>query len=150
MEIKDTIGGFLIQDKDNLTINVDNIDIPTIKKPTETELQALYFAWKIVKHVKSNAIVITNNDTLIGVGAGQMSRIDSTKIAINKARLPLNGAVLASDAFFPFRDCVDEAAKHGITAIIQPGGSIRDKEVIDAANEHNIAMVLTHIRHFKH
>jgi phosphoribosylaminoimidazolecarboxamide formyltransferase/IMP cyclohydrolase len=150
MEIKDTIGGFLIQDKDNLTINVDNIDIPTNKKPTDAELQALFFAWKIVKHVKSNAIVITNNDTLIGVGAGQMSRIDSTRIAIDKARLPLKGAVLASDAFFPFRDCVDEAAKYGIAAIIQPGGSIRDKEVIDAANEHKIAMVFTHIRHFKH
>lgn len=150
LELKDTIGGYLLQDKDTLTIADNNIEYPTKRKPTDIELQALYFAWKVVKHVKSNAIVITDNDSLIGVGAGQMSRIDSTKIAINKSRKSLNGAVLASDAFFPFRDCVDEAAKHGIAAIIQPGGSIRDKEVIDASNEHNIAMVFTHIRHFKH
>ncbi len=150
LEVKDVTGGFLLQDRNSLTINIDNIDIPTKRKPTDEEFNALLFAWKIVKHVKSNAIVITNNNTLIGVGAGQMSRIDSTKIAINKARLPLKETVMASDAFFPFRDCVDEAAKHGITAIIQPGGSIRDSESIDAANEHNIAMVFTHIRHFKH
>jgi phosphoribosylaminoimidazolecarboxamide formyltransferase/IMP cyclohydrolase len=150
LEVKHITGGYLLQDEDKKTIDEDKLEIPTLKKPNKMELEALLFAWKIVKHVKSNAIVITDNNSLIGVGAGQMSRIDSTKIAISKSRKDLKGKVMASDAFFPFRDCVDEAALHGITAIIQPGGSIRDKEVIEAANEHGIAMVFTNMRHFKH
>jgi phosphoribosylaminoimidazolecarboxamide formyltransferase/IMP cyclohydrolase len=113
-------------------------------------MRALRFAWIIAKHVKSNAIIYARDGQLVGVGAGQMSRVDSAKIGALKAQLPIAGSVLASDAFFPFRDGVDEAARAGVTAIIQPGGSVRDEEVIKAANEHHIAMVFTGIRHFKH
>jgi phosphoribosylaminoimidazolecarboxamide formyltransferase/IMP cyclohydrolase len=122
----------------------------TKRKPTDEEIEAMLFAWKVCKHTKSNAIVYASEGQTVGVGAGQMSRVDSVKIGAMRARIPLEGTVLASDAFFPFRDGVDEAAKHGITAIIQPGGSMRDEEVIAAANEHNLAMVFTGIRHFKH
>ncbi len=125
----------------------------TKRAPTKDEMDALKFAWKIVKFVKSNAIVYATKDQLIGVGAGQMSRVDSSKIAVIKAMnagLSIKGSVVASDAFFPFRDGVDEAAKAGATAVVQPGGSIRDQEVIDAANEHNMAMIFTGMRHFKH
>jgi len=108
------------------------------------------FAWTVCKHTKSNAIVYARKNQTLGVGAGQMSRIDSVKIGAMRAQLPVDGSVLASDAFFPFRDGIDEAAKHGITAVIQPGGSVRDEEVIGAANEHGLAMVFTGIRHFKH
>ena len=125
----------------------------TSRKPTADEMEALKFAWKIVKYVKSNAIVYASKDQILGVGAGQMSRVDSSKIAIMKAGnagLPLVGSVIASDAFFPFRDGIDEAAKAGATAAVQPGGSVRDQEVIDAANEHNMAMIFTGMRHFRH
>jgi phosphoribosylaminoimidazolecarboxamide formyltransferase/IMP cyclohydrolase len=122
----------------------------TKRQPTENEIRALQFAWRVAKHVKSNAIVYANEFQTIGVGAGQMSRIDSVKIGAQRAVLPLQGTVLASDAFFPFRDGIDEAAKTGITAIIQPGGSMRDEETIDAADAHNLAMIFTGIRHFKH
>ena len=108
------------------------------------------FAWRICKHVKSNAIVYTDSTKTLGIGAGQMSRVDSSRIAVMKAQTSLKGSVVASDAFFPFRDGVDEAAKAGATAVIQPGGSIRDDEVILAANEHNMAMVFTGVRHFRH
>ena len=113
-------------------------------------MRAMRFAWVIAKHVKSNAIVYAREGQLVGVGAGQMSRVDSVKIGAMKAQLPLAGTALASDAFFPFRDGVDEAARAGVTAIIQPGGSVRDEEVMAAANEHNLAMVFTGTRHFKH
>ena len=111
------------------------------------------FAWTVAKHVKSNAIVYAKGQTTIGIGAGQMSRVDSAKIAASKAAdagLELSGAVMASDAFFPFRDSIDTAARSGITAIIQPGGSLRDSEVIEAANEHGVAMLFTGMRHFRH
>ena len=108
------------------------------------------FAWLVAKHVKSNAIIYAKDKEILGIGAGQMSRVDSARVAVEKARKSLSGAVMASDAFFPFRDSVDEAAKHGISAIISPGGSIRDEEVLQAANERNIAMVFTGTRHFKH
>jgi phosphoribosylaminoimidazolecarboxamide formyltransferase/IMP cyclohydrolase len=124
--------------------------VVTTRQPTEEELDALLFAWIVCKHTKSNAIVYARKDQTVGVGAGQMSRVDSVKIGAMRAQLPLADSVLASDAFFPFRDGIDEAAKHGITAVIQPGGSVRDEEVIAAANEHNLAMVFTGIRHFKH
>jgi phosphoribosylaminoimidazolecarboxamide formyltransferase/IMP cyclohydrolase len=113
-------------------------------------MRALRFAWIVAKHVKSNAIVYARDGQLVGVGAGQMSRVDSVKLGAMKAQLPLIGTVVASDAFFPFRDGVDEAARAGITAVIQPGGSVRDEEVIAAANEHNLAMVFTGMRHFRH
>jgi phosphoribosylaminoimidazolecarboxamide formyltransferase/IMP cyclohydrolase len=113
-------------------------------------LNDLLFAWKVVKHVKSNAIVYVKNRATIGIGAGQMSRVDSARIGVQKAVTDLKGAVMASDAFFPFRDAVDSAAEAGIRAIVQPGGSIRDEEVVRAANEHGIAMVFTRTRHFRH
>ena len=124
--------------------------VVTSRKPDERESRDLNFAWQVVKHVKSNAIVLAEGGRTVGVGAGQMSRVDSVKISIQKASPTAKGAVLASDAFFPFRDSVDEAAKAGITAIVQPGGSVRDQESIDACNEHGIAMIFAGLRHFKH
>jgi phosphoribosylaminoimidazolecarboxamide formyltransferase/IMP cyclohydrolase len=120
------------------------------RPPTEQELDDLDFAWRVAKHVKSNAIVFVGAGRTIGIGAGQMSRVDSVKIAVSKARAPLQGSVLASDAFFPFRDGVDEAAKAGVTAVIEPGGSVRDQEVIAAADERDIAVIFTGERHFRH
>src|SRR5262249_8892495 len=131
-------------------LDEEKFQIVSDRKPTQSELRALRFAWAICKHVKSNAIVYAAENQLIGVGAGQTSRVDSVKIGAMKAQLPLTGSVLASDAFFPFRDGIDEAAKQGITAVIQPGGSVRDKEVIEAVNQYNLAMVFTGMRHFKH
>ena len=122
----------------------------TRRSPTPEESEALSFAWKVAKHVKSNAIVYARQGQTVGIGAGQMSRVDSAQIGILKARLPIQGCVLASDAFFPFRDGLDLAAKAGIRAVIQPGGSVKDQEVIDAANEQDLAMVFTGVRHFKH
>jgi phosphoribosylaminoimidazolecarboxamide formyltransferase / IMP cyclohydrolase len=149
-EIRRVSGGALVQDRNAELLDEEKFEIVSDRKPTQSELRALRFAWAVCKHVKSNAIVYAAENQLIGVGAGQMSRVDSVRIGAMKAQLPLSGAVLASDAFFPFRDGVDEAAKHGITAVIQPGGSLRDKEVIEAANEHKLAMVFTAMRHFKH
>jgi phosphoribosylaminoimidazolecarboxamide formyltransferase/IMP cyclohydrolase len=149
-DIRSVSGGLLIQDKDRGVLDDATLKIVTKRQPTEAEMRALRFAWVICKHVKSNAIVYAREGQLVGVGAGQMSRVDSVKIGAMKAQLPLAGTVLASDAFFPFRDGVDEAAGAGITAIIQPGGSVRDEEVIEAANEHNLAMMFTGMRHFKH
>ena len=150
LELRRIGGGVLAQDQDTELIDEEKFEIVSDRKPTGAELRALRFAWAIAKHVKSNAIVYAREDQLVGVGAGQMSRVDSVKLGALKAQLPLAGTVLASDAFFPFRDGIDEAARHGITAVIQPGGSVRDQEVIAAANERQIAMVFTGIRHFKH
>ena len=146
--IKHTNFGILLQDVD--TKKLENYEVVTKRVPTEKEMQDLIFAWYVVRHVKSNAIVFVKDRATVGIGAGQMSRVDSVKIAAMKAGDRAKGAVLASDAFFPFRDDVDEAHHAGITAIIQPGGSIRDKEVIEAANEHNMAMIFTHYRVFRH
>lgn len=143
-------GGLLFQQKDIAMVRDDELKVVSNRQPSSEELAELMFAWKVCKHVKSNAIVYTKNNQVLGVGAGQMSRIDSSKIAASKANQSLEGSVIASDAFFPFRDGVDEAAKHGITAVIQPGGSVRDEEVIQAANDHNLAMVFTGMRHFRH
>ena len=143
-------GGWLWQEPDDLLVDVSNCKVVSKRKPTSQELTSLQFGWQGVKHVKSNAIVFTKNQSTLGIGAGQMSRIDALKLAILKSPSDFKDVVMSSDAFFPFRDCIDEAAKFGITAIIQPGGSIRDQEVIDAANEHNIAMLFTGVRHFKH
>ncbi|MES2661861.1 MAG: bifunctional phosphoribosylaminoimidazolecarboxamide formyltransferase/IMP cyclohydrolase [Pseudomonadota bacterium] len=152
-ELKTLNGGFLLQQRDCAKINDCTLQIVTSHQPSEHLMQDLLFAWRVAKHVKSNAIVYAREGATLGIGAGQMSRIDSARIAIQKAaefKLPIKNAVMASDAFFPFRDTVDWAAKQGISAIIQPGGSIRDNEVIQAANEAGIAMVFTGIRHFKH
>lgn len=153
LEYKSVEGGLLVQEKNSIIENSKNWNVVTKKKPSKRELNDCAFAWKTIKHVKSNAIVYVKNLVTISIGAGQMSRIYSTKIANTKAQdLKLNTkeAVMASDAFLPFRDNVDLAASMGITCIIQPGGSIRDKEIIAAANQHNIAMLFTNIRHFKH
>ncbi|MCK4948203.1 MAG: bifunctional phosphoribosylaminoimidazolecarboxamide formyltransferase/IMP cyclohydrolase [Candidatus Aureabacteria bacterium] len=149
-DIKKVVGGILVQDRDTKGVTKKDLRIVTGKKPTDRQIEDLLFAWKIVKHVKSNAVVYVKGLHTIGIGAGQMSRVDSSKIAVMKARKDLKGSVVASDAFFPFRDGVDAAAEAGAIAIIQPGGSIRDQEVIDACNEHQISMVFTGIRHFKH
>jgi phosphoribosylaminoimidazolecarboxamide formyltransferase/IMP cyclohydrolase len=149
-DVRTISGGLLVQDRDRGTLDEADLKVATERKPSEEEMRALRFAWIVAKHVKSNAIVYARDGQLIGVGAGQMSRVDSVKIGAMKAALPLEGCALASDAFFPFRDGIDEAARVGVTAIIQPGGSVRDAEVIEAANEHGMAMVLTGMRHFKH
>jgi len=149
-DFRGVVGGLLVQDKDMNSGDKEKLKVVTKKAPSEDEIEELLFAWKVCKHVKSNAIVFTKNKMVVGVGAGQMSRVDSTNIAIQKSGGRTAGTVMASDAFFPFRDCIDIAAKVGITAIIQPGGSKKDQESIDAADEHGIAMVLTGERHFKH
>jgi phosphoribosylaminoimidazolecarboxamide formyltransferase/IMP cyclohydrolase len=150
LEYKTITGGMLVQTRDTHRLKREDLKIMTRRAPTDEEVRALLFAWTVCKHTKSNAIVYAREGQVAGVGAGQMSRVDSVKIGATRAQLALEGSVLASDAFFPFRDGVDEAARHGVTAIIQPGGSVRDQEVIDAANEHNLAMVFTGVRHFKH
>ncbi|MDQ3041291.1 MAG: bifunctional phosphoribosylaminoimidazolecarboxamide formyltransferase/IMP cyclohydrolase, partial [Acidobacteriota bacterium] len=152
-EYRTISGGMLVQNRDDLTISKEDLKIVTEKQPTEEQIRALLFAWKVCKHVKSNAVVFANEWQTVGVGAGQMNRVDSVRIAAmraGRAELALKDSVLASDAFFPFRDNVDEAAKLGVAAIIQPGGSVKDEEVIQAANEYELAMVLTGVRHFKH
>tara|TARA_R110001592_G_scaffold350327_13_gene646348 strand:- start:907 stop:2535 length:1629 start_codon:yes stop_codon:yes gene_type:complete len=153
LDFKRVNGGLLVQQRDHGMINVDDLKVVTKRAPTEAELNDLVFAWKVAKFVKSNAIVYAKNRQTVGVGAGQMSRVNSARIAAIKAEhagLPVEGAVMASDAFFPFRDGIDNAAANGIKAIIQPGGSIRDDEVIAAADEAGIAMVFTGMRHFRH
>lgn len=152
-DLKRVNGGLLIQERDFGMVDIDDLEIVTKKKPTEAQLKDLLFTWKVAKYVKSNAIVYCKDGATVGVGAGQMSRVYSAKIAGIKAQdegLEVQGCVMASDAFFPFRDGIDAAGTAGIAAIIQPGGSVRDQEVIDAANEHEIAMVFTGMRHFKH
>ncbi|WP_010678032.1 bifunctional phosphoribosylaminoimidazolecarboxamide formyltransferase/IMP cyclohydrolase [Bacillus timonensis] len=143
-------GGLLVQDEDSYSLDNATISIPTKREPTEQEWADLKLGWKVVKHVKSNAIVLTKDDMTIGIGAGQMNRVGSANIAINQAGEKAKGSALASDAFFPMGDTVEAAAKAGITAIIQPGGSIRDEESIQKADEYGIAMVFTGVRHFKH
>lgn len=150
IEFKHISGGMLVQTRDTHRLKKEDLKVVTSRQPSQEEIEALLFAWTVCKHTKSNAIVYARHNQTVGVGAGQMSRIDSVKIGAMRAQLPVAGSVLASDAFFPFRDGIDEAAKHGITAVIQPGGSVRDDEVIAAANEHGLAMVFTGIRHFKH
>jgi phosphoribosylaminoimidazolecarboxamide formyltransferase / IMP cyclohydrolase len=150
IEIRQISGGMLIQTRDNHKLGREDLKVVTSRQPTDEEIEALLFAWTVCKHTKSNAIVYARANQTVGVGAGQMSRIDSVKLGAMRAQVPVTGSVLASDAFFPFRDGLDEAFQHGITAVIQPGGSVRDDEVIAAANEHGLAMVFTGIRHFKH
>ncbi|WP_371187190.1 bifunctional phosphoribosylaminoimidazolecarboxamide formyltransferase/IMP cyclohydrolase [Thalassotalea maritima] len=152
-ELKRVNGGLLVQDRDQGMVGLDDLKVVTKRQPTAEEMNDLLFCWKVAKFVKSNAIVYAKGDMTIGVGAGQMSRVYSAKIAGIKAadeNLEVKGSVMASDAFFPFRDGLDAAAEAGITAVIQPGGSMRDEEVIAAADEHGIAMVFTGMRHFRH
>ncbi|MFI5117434.1 MAG: bifunctional phosphoribosylaminoimidazolecarboxamide formyltransferase/IMP cyclohydrolase [Terriglobales bacterium] len=148
--LKNVSGGVLLQDNDVRPLTEADLKVASERKPTEQEMRDLLFAWKVCKHVKSNAILYARNGQTTGVGAGQMSRVDSAKIGAMKSALGTKGSVAASDAFFPFPDGVEEIAKAGATAIIQPGGSVRDKEVLDAANRLGLAMVFTGVRHFRH
>ena len=153
IEFKQISGGFLVQDADTHRITDVELKVVTKRQPTTDEMKALLMAWRVCKHVKSNAIVLANDVQTIGVGSGQMNRVDSVRISAMRAErfeLPVKGSALASDAFFPFRDNVDEAANMGVAAIIQPGGSVKDDESIAAADEHGLAMVFTGYRHFKH
>ena len=143
-------GGYLLQQADMLRQDIRSCKVATERTPNEEEWLAMEFGWMVVKHVKSNAIVFTKADRTVGIGAGQMSRVDSSKIAVMKAQSSLDGTAVSSDAFFPFADGVEAAAEAGATAIIQPGGSIRDDEVVDAANRLGLTMVFTGHRHFKH
>src|SRR5262249_4167704 len=143
-------GGLLVQGRDVPADDFRQMKVVTRRQPTEEELADLRFAWLVCQHVKSNAIVLARGGMIVGAGAGQMSRVDSVHIAVRKAGNRSQGAVLASDAFFPFRDNVDEAARAGITAIVQPGGSMRDQDSIQACDETGLAMVFTGVRHFRH
>jgi len=149
-EMRTALGGVLAQHPDDLDRVQGPLTVVTKRAPTEEEVNDLRFAWRVAKHVRSNAIVLASRGVTIGIGAGQMSRVDAVRLAIMKANAPTKGVCLASDGFFPFRDGIDVAAEAGVSAIIQPGGSIRDKEVIQAADEHGMAMVFTGIRHFRH
>lgn len=149
-ETVSVLGGLLVQDQDLAMENEEAWKVVTKRKPTPAEVKALAFAWKAVKHVKSNAIVVANERQTVGIGAGQMNRVGSVKIAIEQAQEKMEGVVLASDAYFPMDDSVEYAAKHGIKAIIQPGGSIKDQDSIDMANKYDLAMVFTDVRHFRH
>ena len=152
-DYKRVLGGLLVQDRDLGVIQQEDLKVVSKRQPSEQEMHDLLFAWKVVKFVKSNAIIYARNQQTIGVGAGQMSRVYSARIAAIKAQdenLEVAGSVMASDAFFPFRDAIDAAHENGITAIIQPGGSMNDKDVVAAVDEHNMSMVLTSMRHFRH
>jgi phosphoribosylaminoimidazolecarboxamide formyltransferase/IMP cyclohydrolase len=153
IEFKRVGGGLLVQSPDNHRLQVKDLQCVTDKKPTAEQLNDLQFAWQVAQFVKSNAIVYCKDGMTLGIGAGQMSRVDSAKIAALKAQnagFSLQGCVVASDAFFPFRDGLDVLAQAGAVAVVQPGGSMRDNEVIAAANEQGVAMVVTGIRHFRH
>ena len=147
---KTVSGGLLIQDADTQLLNQKEMQVVTERQPTEAEMRDLIFAWKVVKHTKSNGIAIAKELCTTGVGPGQVSRIWALENAIRQGGARIAGSVMASDAFFPFPDCVEAAHKAGITAIIQPGGSVKDQESIDAANRYGIAMIFTGMRHFKH
>jgi len=150
-DLKKLVGGLIVQDRDlGVLTDLRALQVPTVRKPTDEEYAACAFAWKVCKHVKSNAIIYAKPGQTVGIGAGQMSRVDSVKLAAMKAQMPVKGCVMASDAFFPFRDGLDAAAQAGITAVIQPGGSIRDAEIIKAADEQGLAMLMTGMRHFRH
>ena len=158
--MKTVTGGFLVQTNDNTVINQKEVKVVSKRKPTDQELEDLYFAFTVAKHVKSNAIVYAKNGATVGIGAGQMNRLDSSRIAARKSKDAASAAgessplavdsVVASDAFFPFADGLIAAAEAGVTAIIQPGGSIRDEEVIQAADDAGLAMIFTGLRHFNH
>ena len=150
LDMRSIPGGILLQERDCLSDEEFRWEVVTPRAPSADEEKALRIAWRVARHVKSNAIVMADKDGTVGVGAGQMSRVDSTRLAAERAVLPIAGCALGSDAFFPFRDGIDAAASHGVKAIAQPGGSMRDEEVVQAAAEHDIAMVFTGRRHFRH
>src|SRR6185295_12400017 len=152
-EHRSVLGGLLVQDPDQTDLDPNALTVVSRRPPTVAEMAALRFAWRVAKHAKSNAIVLSTAEQVVGVGAGQMNRVDSARIAVMRARelgLETAGTVCASDAFFPFRDGLDVVARAGATAVVHPGGSLRDAEVIAAADEHGMAMVTCGVRHFKH
>jgi phosphoribosylaminoimidazolecarboxamide formyltransferase/IMP cyclohydrolase len=150
LQVRNVTGGVLVQDPDVHDLSADALEVVTQRVPTDAEIESLLFAWKACKHVKSNCILLAHGTQSVGIGAGQMSRVDAAIIAIRKADEKAKGAVLASDAYFPFSDGVEIAGEAGISAIIQPGGSVNDAPVIEAANAYDMAMVLTGVRHFRH
>ena len=150
LEVRNVVGGVIVQETDTSTLSEDNLQIVTENKPSDKEMKTMLFGWKVLKHVKSNGILIVKDNTTVGVGAGQVSRVDSVDIAMKKSGESIKDSILCSDAFFPFRDSIDKIAGSGIKAVLQPGGSVRDDEVISACNEHGIAMVFTGQRCFKH
>ncbi len=150
LDFKRVSGGFLVQQRDAKVLGDEGLRAVTRRAPDPQEEADLLFAWKVAKHVKSNAIIFVRGEQTIGIGAGQMSRVDSVELAARKAQVPVQGCAMASDAFFPFRDGIDQAAQAGVRSVIQPGGSVRDQEVIEAADEHGMAMLLTGMRHFRH
>ena len=150
LEVRNIVGGLIVQETDTSTLSRNKLEIVTELEPSEEEINTMLFGWKVLKHIKSNGILIVKDNTTVGVGAGQVSRVDSVDIAIKKSGTEIKDSFLCSDAFFPFRDSIDKIAGSGIKAVLQPGGSIRDNEVISACNEHDIAMVFTGQRCFKH
>lgn len=150
LEVRNINGGVLLQETNISTLSSADLTIITKTKPNETDIETMLFGWKILKHVRSNGILLVKENTTVGIGAGQVSRVDAVDIAIRKAGDNLPGSILCSDAFFPFRDSIDKIAGTGVKAVIQPGGSVRDQEVVDACNEHGISMVFTGQRCFKH
>jgi phosphoribosylaminoimidazolecarboxamide formyltransferase/IMP cyclohydrolase len=149
-DLRRVVGGLLVQDRDAESEDRESMTVVTSRQPSEREWGDLLFAWRVAKHVKSNAIVLARDLTTVGIGAGQMSRVDSVRLSIEKANVPIEGSVLASDAFFPFADGPQAAIEEGVTAVVQPGGSIRDEEVIAACDAAGVAMVVTGRRHFRH
>jgi len=149
-DVKTIPGGFVFQEKDNDSVNYNKFELKTGRKLSEQEEKDIKFGWILIKYVKSNAIILVKDQMLIGVGAGQMSRIDAVELSIKKSQVPAKGAVLLSDAFFPFADSIEIAAEHNITVAVEPGGSVRDEEVIKAAEDKNISLLFTGRRHFRH
>ena len=150
LEIRNIVGGIIVQETDTSVIQKQDLKTVTTAKPSDSEVETMLFGWKVLKHIKSNGILIVKDNTTVGVGAGQVSRVDSVDIAMKKSGENIQGSILCSDAFFPFRDSIDKISNSGIKAVLQPGGSVRDNEVIEACNEHGIAMVFTGQRCFKH
>ena len=150
LEVRNVVGGIIVQETDTSVIQKQDLKTVTTAKPSDSEVETMLFGWKVLKHIKSNGILIVKDNTTIGVGAGQVSRVDSVDIAMKKSGENIQGSILCSDAFFPFRDSIDKISNSGIKAVLQPGGSVRDNEVIEACNEHGIAMVFTGQRCFKH
>ena len=148
--VRNVDGGLLVQDVDTKLLSRDDLTVVTEKQPSVQDIETALFTWKVLRHAKSNGILIAKDKTTVGLGAGQVSRVDAVHMALRKGGENVKGAVLASDAFFPFRDSIDTIKDSGINAVMQPGGSIRDREVIDACNEHGISMIFTGTRCFKH
>ena len=150
LEVRNIVGGVIVQETDVSILSKSELKTVTDLEPSEEEINTMLFGWKVLKHIKSNGILVVKDNTTVGVGAGQVSRVDSVDIAMNKSGAAIKDSILCSDAFFPFRDSIDKIAGSGIKAVLQPGGSMRDDEVIEAANEANLTMVFTGIRHFRH